>query len=44
MSLPPEDPKPEPSLALLIVKGVLIIVGAFISASCILVLHTPTGH
>ena len=41
---PPEENQHEPSLAWLILKGILIIIGAFLSAQFILLLHFPSGH
>jgi len=39
-----DDDSPGPSLASLILRGVLIILAAFVSANVILVLHAPVGH
>lgn len=36
--------KQEPSTSELVVRGVLIIICAFIAANVILVLHQPMGH
>lgn len=41
---PPGGSPSEPSLAWLIVKGLLMVLAAFFSANVILVLHTPAGH
>ena len=38
------DTEPEPSMIGLIVKGLLIICGAFVSATVILIMHQPVGH
>ncbi|MCW3053892.1 MAG: hypothetical protein JWN14_3062 [Chthonomonadales bacterium] len=43
-SEPPENEPQEPSAGALIMGGLLIIIGAFLTAPFILVLHTPTGH
>lgn len=40
----PQNEPPEPSVAILVLKGILLIIGAFLSAAYILVLHFPAGH
>jgi hypothetical protein len=44
MNQPAKPPPSDPSPAVLILKGVLLIIGAFLSADFILGLHFPSGH
>jgi hypothetical protein len=44
MNRPTKPPRSEPTTFALVVKGVALIIGAFISASFILQLHYPFGH
>lgn len=39
-----DEPSPRPTLGIQILKGLLMICGAFLSAAFILRLHFPTGH
>ncbi len=41
--IPPVPPR-DTSLAWMIVKGLLILAGALVTAPIILMLHTPWGH
>ena len=41
---PTKPPRPEPTTLALIVKGIALIIGAFLSADVILSLHYPFGH
>lgn len=40
----PEPPEEDQPLSVLIFKGVLLIIGAFLTAPLILSLHYPSGH
>lgn len=44
MNEPTKPPRPEPTTLALVVKGLVLIVGAFLSANFILFLHYPFGH